>query len=285
MASVGEMSLNETANVIPWFATGRTGAHIDLNTSRDWRRDPEDGITEDDIHAPLHEHREHHQDVHEEGHNDSTKKTHKHHHHHKGHHHHHKRKTGSSHSNRISPGGREALESSLPNTPYLPTLPPSEGGGDDDQQPEKAQYNRIPMDDWVKRWEGKKENVKSLLNINRYATKKTISQGMLDIALFASNASQLKYLMQVGEVHEYYTEMVALVVTSIVLQIIVGLLFFLIAMINVNDEESHASAKILNNIILVIVFIITLINAFINGFGIKHTDTAVAATMENRNIR
>ena len=139
----------------------------DLNTSRDWRRDPEDGITEDDIHAPLHEHREHHQDVHEEGHKDSTKKTHKHHHHHKGHHHHHKRKTGSSHSNRISPGGREALESSLPNTPYLPTLPPSEGGGDDDQQPEKAEYNRIPMDDWVRRWEGKKENVKVVWNSDK----------------------------------------------------------------------------------------------------------------------
>ena len=28
MASAGEMSLNDTANVIPWFATGRTGAHI-----------------------------------------------------------------------------------------------------------------------------------------------------------------------------------------------------------------------------------------------------------------
>ena len=89
-------------------------------------------------------------------------------------------------------------------------------------------------------------------------------------------------------------------------QIVVGLLFFLIAMINVNDEDSHASAKFLNNIILVIafvitfitvniiiiiiitqviVFVITLINAFINGFGIKHTDTAVAATMGTRNIR
>ena len=85
-------------------------------------------------------------------------------------------------------------------------------------------------------------------------------------------------------------------------QIVVGLLFFLIAMINVNDEDSHASAKFLNNIILVIafvitfitviinifqviVFIITLINAFINGFGIKHTDTAIAATMGNRNLR
>ena len=101
----------------------------------------------------------------------------------------------------------EALEGSLPTTPYLPNLP-NPGDGDDD----KAQYNRIPMDDWVKRWEGKKENFKvvrnsdkmslffyrahflwllfllfvnlsltasylqSLLNINRYATKKTISQ-------------------------------------------------------------------------------------------------------------
>ena len=135
----------------------------DLNTSRDWRKDPEDGITEDDIHAPLHdEHPEHpkHEDDEQEGH----KKSHKHHHHHKkGHHHHHKRKTGSSHSNRISPGGREPVsESSLPNTPYLPTLP-SEGGGGDDQ-PDKAEYNRIPMDDRVKRWEGKKENLKVVRN-------------------------------------------------------------------------------------------------------------------------
>ena len=28
MASAGEMSLSDTANVIPWFATGRGGAHI-----------------------------------------------------------------------------------------------------------------------------------------------------------------------------------------------------------------------------------------------------------------
>ena len=176
----------------------------DLNTSRDWRKAPENGITEDDIQAPL-QHQDHPQDEDQEDHKDSSKKSHKHHKHHK-HHHHHKRKTSSSHSNRISPGGREALESSQPNTPYLPNLP-NPGDGDDD----KAQYNRIPMDDWVKRWEGKKENFKvawnsdknsflqgtgklfmffllfanlsliasyfqSLLNINRYATKKTISQ-------------------------------------------------------------------------------------------------------------
>merc|ERR1711872_731196 len=37
---------------------------------------------------------------------------------------------------------------------------------------------------------------KSKLNANRYATKKTIAQGMLDIALLTSNASQLRYVLQ-----------------------------------------------------------------------------------------
>ena len=35
------------------------------------------------------------------------------------------------------------------------------------------------------------------LNVNYYATKKTISQGMLDIALLTANAAQLKYILQV----------------------------------------------------------------------------------------
>ena len=35
------------------------------------------------------------------------------------------------------------------------------------------------------------------LDANRYATKKTIAQGMLDVALLTANASQLKYILQV----------------------------------------------------------------------------------------
>ena len=35
------------------------------------------------------------------------------------------------------------------------------------------------------------------LNVNYYATKKTISQGLLDIALLTANAAQLKYILQV----------------------------------------------------------------------------------------
>jgi len=57
------------------------------------------------------------------------------------------------------------------------------------------------------------------LDANSYATKKTIAQGMLDIALLTANASQLKYVLQVGEQHEFYTLMVCLISISIVLQV------------------------------------------------------------------
>jgi hypothetical protein len=57
------------------------------------------------------------------------------------------------------------------------------------------------------------------LDANSYATKKTIAQGMLDIALLTANASQLKYVLQVGQQHEFYTLMVWLISISIVLQV------------------------------------------------------------------
>ena len=36
------------------------------------------------------------------------------------------------------------------------------------------------------------------MNVNQYATKKTIAQGMLDIALLTANASQLKFVLEVS---------------------------------------------------------------------------------------
>lgn len=57
------------------------------------------------------------------------------------------------------------------------------------------------------------------MDANRYATKKTIAQGMLDIALLTANASQLKYILQVGEKHEFYTLMLTLITISIILQV------------------------------------------------------------------
>merc|ERR1712062_539978 len=114
------------------------------------------------------------------------------------------------------------------------------------------------------------------LDANRYATKKTIAQGMLDVALLTANASQLKYVLQVGEDnHPFYHLMLALIILSIILQIIVGILFLVIGGMNINENADQRVADILNDIITVTVFLITLINIVINGFGIRHTDTSV----------
>ncbi|XP_028041241.1 ninjurin-2 isoform X1 [Bombyx mandarina] len=85
------------------------------------------------------------------------------------------------------------------------------------------------------------------LDANRYATKKTVAQGMLDIALLTSNASQLKYVLQVGPKHEFYTLLVVLISISIVLQLLVGLLFVIIGGLDLNDHEDQPSAVVLND--------------------------------------
>lgn len=62
-----------------------------------------------------------------------------------------------------------------------------------------------------------------VLDTNVYTTKKTIAQGMLDVALLTANASQLKYLLQLGKAHEFYYLMVTLISLSLVLQVSINL--------------------------------------------------------------
>merc|ERR1712141_890425 len=131
-----------------------------------------------------------------------------------------------------------------------------------------SQSSQVQPDDLYER-----EQRRKTLDANRYATKKTIAQGMLDVALLTANASQLKYVLQVGEnVHPFYHLMLALIIVSIVLQVIVGILFLVIGGLNINDDLDQRTADILNDVITVLVFLITLVNIVINGFGIRTTD-------------
>ncbi|XP_008474582.1 ninjurin-2 isoform X2 [Diaphorina citri] len=114
-------------------------------------------------------------------------------------------------------------------------------------------------------------NPQKPIDVNRYATKKTIAQGMLDIALLTANASQLKYILQVGEKHEFYTLMLVLISTSIVLQIIVGVLFLIIGGMNINKACNCRAANILNDVILIIIFLISAINVIISVFGMENS--------------
>lgn len=57
------------------------------------------------------------------------------------------------------------------------------------------------------------------IDVNLYATKKSVSQGMMDIALLTANASQLKYILREGDDSRFYFVNVICIGISIALQV------------------------------------------------------------------
>ncbi|XP_043934077.1 ninjurin-1-like isoform X2 [Protopterus annectens] len=106
------------------------------------------------------------------------------------------------------------------------------------------------------------------VNINRYATKKTAAQSMLDVALLMANASQLKAVVEHG-FSMYYTPLVVLISMSLVLQIVVGMLLIFIVKTNVNDAAKQSNLNLLNDITTGFVLMILIINIFITALGVQ----------------
>jgi hypothetical protein len=91
-------------------------------------------------------------------------------------------------------------------------------------------------------------------------------------------------ISQVGAEHEFYSAMLVLIIISIIIQVILllqvsllyllsiqvllGILFLIVGGLDINDQEHQKTADILNNTTIVFVFIITIINVIISGFGI-----------------
>merc|ERR1712241_1555719 len=106
------------------------------------------------------------------------------------------------------------------------------------------------------------------LNKNRYATKKTITQGMLDVALLTANASQLKFVLTAGEKYENYSVALGLIITSIVLQLLAGILFLAVGFLNIDeDEKQQRRADKVNDTATIVVFIISFMNIVMGAFG------------------
>merc|ERR1712141_134281 len=127
-----------------------------------------------------------------------------------------------------------------------------------------SQSSQVQPDDLYER-----EQRRKTLDANRYATKKTIAQGMLDVALLTANASQLKYVLQVGEDnHPFYHLMLALIILSIILQAVVAILSVTLNMLRdcrLEREDYRVSALIINYFSLGCVFVISTLNILIAG--------------------
>ncbi|XP_047997239.1 ninjurin-2 isoform X4 [Leguminivora glycinivorella] len=116
------------------------------------------------------------------------------------------------------------------------------------------------------------------LDANRYATKKTVAQGMLDIALLTSNASQLKYVLQVGPKHEFYTLLVVLISVSIVLQVAMGLVLLSLNLLRdcrFHEPRHRVSAHRVNYATTASAFVVTVLNVLVSAF-----DSSLARYLE-----
>ncbi|XP_062123531.1 ninjurin-A isoform X3 [Drosophila sulfurigaster albostrigata] len=122
------------------------------------------------------------------------------------------------------------------------------------------------------------------MDANRYATKKTIAQGMLDIALLTANASQLKYILQVGEQHQFYKLMLILISLSIVLQVAAGVLLVVQSLVSIAESKDRSLLFTINHFVDAFIFLSVFCDIMKMNFGLdpavpfKNNDVEVLKT-------
>ncbi|XP_071810467.1 ninjurin-1-like isoform X1 [Asterias amurensis] len=107
------------------------------------------------------------------------------------------------------------------------------------------------------------------IDYNIYATKKTVCEGFLAVALLMANASQLKSLVSVGEEFRFFRFVTALIVISITLQLITGVFLLFLGRDNLSDVYRQRRLDRINNWTTGLVFTIVVINIFIAAFGLQ----------------
>ncbi|XP_042856959.1 ninjurin-A-like isoform X2 [Penaeus japonicus] len=128
-------------------------------------------------------------------------------------------------------------------------------------------YAPVPTDPAISGKPGRKP-----VDVNLYATKKTVAQGMMDLALLTANANQLRYVLEAGEYGNkgvYYHVSIVLISLSIIFQVMIGITLIFIGRYNVREEAHAQKADRLNNWVVLGVFLITIVNVFISSFAIE----------------
>ena len=104
------------------------------------------------------------------------------------------------------------------------------------------------------------------LSANAYATKKTVAQTLLDVALLTRSTKMLKTYIQ-----HYQPDKQALCITVVVLcsiamllQIASAILFFFIGKWNWDKEPNRAEMNKMNNASLLLVFLIVILEVIIS---------------------
>ncbi|XP_073743043.1 ninjurin-2 isoform X1 [Callorhinus ursinus] len=181
--------------------------------------------------------------------------------------------------------------------PAVCSLPPQESRRDSDSKAGSSPRSLLAAPVRVKALEGSRmESEREIIdlqpgnpssgrsqpiNLNHYATKKSVAESMLDVALFMSNATRLKAVLEQGPSSHYYTTLVTLISISLLLQVVIGILLVVIARLNLNEVRKQWQLNQLNNAATILVLITVVINVFITAFGAHKTGFLAARTSRN----
>ncbi|XP_015180479.1 PREDICTED: ninjurin-1-like [Polistes dominula] len=108
----------------------------------------------------------------------------------------------------------------------------------------------------------------SIPDVNIYQHKKTLAQGMMDLALLSANANQLRYVLQTDGRHPYYYPSLAMISSSLLIQIIVGIGLIWNSRYDVKVDAQMCKADTANNWTVIGIFLVTILNVFISSFGV-----------------
>ncbi|XP_068903290.1 ninjurin-A-like isoform X2 [Tenebrio molitor] len=104
-------------------------------------------------------------------------------------------------------------------------------------------------------------------DVNVYQHKKTVAQGMMDLALFSANANQLRYVLESFNRHPYFYPSVA-----------VGIGLIWNSTYNVKNEKEMCIANKISNFTIIAIFLVTVINVFISAFGVANPPPTTGST-------
>ncbi|XP_012230319.1 ninjurin-1 [Linepithema humile] len=115
-------------------------------------------------------------------------------------------------------------------------------------------------------------------DVNIYQHKKTLAQGMMDLALLSANANQMRYVLQTDGQHPYFYPSLTMISMSLFLQIAVGIGLIWNSVYNVKKDDEMCKANKANNWTVIGIFLVTILNVFISSFGVVDHIQTTAAT-------
>ncbi|XP_060655059.1 ninjurin-B [Drosophila nasuta] len=109
-----------------------------------------------------------------------------------------------------------------------------------------------------------KKSPSELSGGNNYATSKNVAEGLMDIALLSANANQLRFLITYNHEASTYYYSLALVILSLVLQVLVGIVLIFKRRLKHCRQSRHYVRT--NEVLIMGVFLITVINVLLAAF-------------------